>query len=138
MACKGLRTRTQVPATPENDCLSRSSLTVHATIQPSPTPPSCSPPPPSQSRPPTTPPPQTPPPQNRKAANPIPDHAPTNSPPFSTTHGLTNAQKIRLFEIELEKGEHQTRQAAAAQLPIKQKDCNKLPKRKSCRRESVA
>ena len=107
-ARKGLRARTQVPdtqvpGTPENHSSSGSSLSDSPSAgnhSPSPAP-SRRPPPPPPSRPP----PRIPPLQNRNSANSAP--APINL-------GLTNAQKTRLFEMELEKSEHQMRQAAAA------------------------
>ncbi len=104
---RGLRARTQapdtkVPDTPENDSQPGSSLSAPPSLgdySPSPAP----------SRQPPPPPPSRPPPQ----APALLDRNPANSAP-AINLGLTDAQKTRVFEIKLEKTEHQMRQAAAA------------------------
>ena len=113
MARGGPRARTQVPGTPSDGSLSDSNLSdlptppvpsharAHRRAAVPASPPSRRPPPPPPAR--------TPPPVPVQIRDPS-----TTAPFFSNANGLTEAQRARLFEIELEKSEHQMRQAAAA------------------------
>ncbi|MCJ1347109.1 hypothetical protein MMC31_005330 [Peltigera leucophlebia] len=113
MARGGLRARTQVPGTPSDGSLSDSTLSDppttpvpsharahHRAALPA-SPPSRRPPPPPPAR--------TPPPVPGQIRDP-----PKTAPFFSNANGLTEVQRARLFEIELEKSKQQMRQAAAA------------------------